>query len=206
MPKERIVSKFRQNRSTSTKQKIIDSAERYFSENGYYASSIQKLAAAAEVSVGSFYFYFKDKEELLIEVYRKQHERLLQTIQNELSKTDSYRADRKAWLRAFIHHLLDTYGISGKLRAELKTVNYGNERIAVQRREIRQNMFQQMMESIGQSLMIRDLRVKHPQIAFLFIIDMVDATYDRTADEEPLYRKEDVIEECFDAIYKYLFL
>jgi hypothetical protein len=63
-----------------------------------------------------------------------------------------------------------------------------------------------MMESIGSSPMINDLKVKHPQIALLFIIDMVDSTYDRIASGDKTDNTEDVMEECFDAVYKYLFL
>ena len=206
MAKKRIISKFKQSRSSNTKQKIIEAAECYFCQNGYYGSSVQKLADAANVSIGSFYFYFKDKDELLIEVYLRQNEKFLQTISNSLRKTDLYTSDRKAWINAFILDLLDTYGNSGKLRAELKALNYENPQISQQRKLIKNQTVKLMMDSIKNSLMINDLKVKHPQIAVLFIIDMVDSTYDRIASGDQTDNKEDVIEECFDAVYKYLFL
>lgn len=206
MVKKRIVSKFKQNRSSNTKQKIIEAAECYLCQNGYYGSSIQKLADAANISIGSFYFYFKDKDELLIEVYRRQNERFLQTISDSLSKTDLYASDRKAWIHAFILDLLSTYGNSGKLRTELKALNYENPQISEQRKLIKNQTVKLMMKSIGSSPMINDIKVKHPQIAVLFIIDMVDSTYDRIASDDKTDNKEDVIEECFDAVYKYMFL
>jgi AcrR family transcriptional regulator len=206
MAKERIVSKLKQTRGINTKEKIIEATERYFCENGYYEASIRKLADAANVSIGSFYFYFKDKDELLVEVYRRQNERFLQTISNSLSETEQYKNDRKTWLRKFILDLLGTYGNSGKLRSELKALNYENPQIALQKKQIKNQTVRLMMESIGSSPIINDLKVKHPQIALLFIIDMVDSTYDRIASGDKTDNTEDVMEECFDAVYKYLFL
>lgn len=206
MNQKRIVSKFKQTRSAGTKQKIVGAAEEYFCRNGFYGSSVQKLAGAANVSVGGFYFYFRDKEELLLEVCREQNERFLQAISGALGKTCRYQSDRRAWLREFISDVLAAYGNSGKLRAELKALNYENPRIARQKKQIKDRAVRLMMESIENSPMTGDLRVKHPGIALLFVIDMMDATYDRIESGDWAANREDVVEECVDAIYKYLFL
>lgn len=206
MAKKKVVSKFKQSRSLNTKQKIVEAAERYFCQYGYYGSSIQKLTNAANVSIGSFYFYFKNKEELLIEVYRRQNESFLQTINNSFSKVEQYRDNRKSWLHDFILDLIKTYGNSGNLRAELKVLDYENSEVANERRLIKKQTVELMMKSIKNSPIISDVTVKHPQIALLFVIDMMDATYERIANRNNTENKEDIIEECFDAIYKYLFL
>lgn len=206
MPKNRIVSKFKQSRSINTKRKIIQAAGQYFCCNGYYGSSVKGLANAAGVSVGSFYFYFKDKDELLIEVYRQQSEKFIKTIKNSLSKTEQYRKDRKAWLHEFILDLLNTYGDSWKLRLELKVLNYENPQVAVQRKLIKNRMIELMVKSIESSPMKADLKVKHLRTALLFIIDIVDAAYDRIASEGQSDNKEETIEECFSILYKYLLL
>lgn len=206
MAKERIVSKLKQTRSIDTKEKIVETAERYFCENGYYEASIRKLTEAARVSTGIFYFYFKDKDELLLEVSRRQNERFLHTISKAFSRVDSYKKDRKEWLRSFITDILDTYGDCGKLRTEIKALNYEKPQIASQKKMQKNQTINLMMESIESSLMMKDLKVKHPQIAVLFIIDMIDSTYDRIVSEDMADCKEAVIEECIDAIYKYLFL
>lgn len=206
MPKDRIVSKFKQSRSMNTKRKIIKAAGQYFCCNGYYGSSVKGLADAAGVSVGSFYFYFKDKDELLIEVYRQQSEKFIETICKSLCKTEQYRKDRKAWLHEFILDLLHTYGDSWKLRLELKVLNYENPQVAVQRELIKNRMIELMVKSIENSPMKADLKVKHLRTAILFIIDIVDAAYDRMYDEKQADQKDEIIEECFNIIYKYLML
>lgn len=206
MAKDRIVSKLKQARGINTREKIVEAAERYFCENGYFEASIRKLAEAADIAVGSFYFYFKDKDALLLEVSRRQNERFLHTIGESLAKTDCYKADRRQWLRSFILDLLNIYGNSGKLRSELKALNHENPEIARQKKMQNSQAIKLMMDSISSSLIMQDLKVQHPQIALLFLIDMVDSTYDRIASGEESQRNEDVIDECVDAIYKYLFL
>ncbi len=208
MTKKRITSKFKQTRSTNTKQAILEAAESCFCHKGYFETSVKELAAVANVSVGSFYFYFNDKAELLMEIYQKQHERFIRTILESLQKTEQYKKGRKAWLREFVLDLLQTYGQSTKMRCELKVLSYEDPKIGLQRKLISDQSLNRMMEFIHNSAMIHDLKVKNPRIAMLMVIDIVNFTYDRIADgnEHQAENKDDIIEECLDLIYKYLFL
>ena len=49
-------------------QTILQTAERLFCENGYSNTKIQDIAQAAEVAVGTVYFYFRNKEDLLLQL------------------------------------------------------------------------------------------------------------------------------------------
>src|SRR5882724_9208110 len=53
------------NRMTDTKQKILDTAERLFGEQGYAATSLRQVIAAAEVNVAAVHYHFGSKEDLL---------------------------------------------------------------------------------------------------------------------------------------------
>jgi TetR/AcrR family transcriptional repressor of nem operon len=48
----------------STKEKILTNAARIIREKGFNNTGIQEILTAAEVPKGSFYFYFKSKEDL----------------------------------------------------------------------------------------------------------------------------------------------
>lgn len=50
------------------KKQILHSALKYFSEKGYYATSVQEIASDCGISKGSLYKYFQSKEELFVEV------------------------------------------------------------------------------------------------------------------------------------------
>jgi AcrR family transcriptional regulator len=46
-------------------QSILDAAETLFAREGYAKAGMEQIADMAELSVGSLYFYFKNKEDLL---------------------------------------------------------------------------------------------------------------------------------------------
>jgi len=49
-------------------QTILAAAEKLFATEGYHKSSMEQIADASEVSVGAVYFYFKNKEDLIIQL------------------------------------------------------------------------------------------------------------------------------------------
>jgi AcrR family transcriptional regulator len=55
----------RQQRSAQTRRDILDAAARVFSEHGYAAGTTNRIAAAADVSIGSLYQYFPNKDAIL---------------------------------------------------------------------------------------------------------------------------------------------
>ena len=49
----------------NTKQRILDSAERLFAEEGYHATSLRSITAAAKVNLAAVNYHFGSKESLL---------------------------------------------------------------------------------------------------------------------------------------------
>lgn len=58
----------RQREREQRYQTILQAAETLFANEGYQKASMEQIADAAEVSVGAVYFYFKNKEDLLIQM------------------------------------------------------------------------------------------------------------------------------------------
>ena len=67
------------------KTQIIEAAENLFYLKGYSATTMQEIADMAELSKGTLYLYFKNKEELLLEVGNKAAESM-QSIAEEALK------------------------------------------------------------------------------------------------------------------------
>lgn len=61
---------FKQQRAARTYEALLDAAARVFAERGYDATQTPDVAAAAGVSTGALYRYFKDKRHLFIEMLR----------------------------------------------------------------------------------------------------------------------------------------
>lgn len=55
----------RQQRSAETRQRILDAAARVFAEYGYSKGTTNRIAAAADMSIGSLYQYFPNKDAIL---------------------------------------------------------------------------------------------------------------------------------------------
>ncbi len=58
----------RQREREQRYQTILKAAEGLFAVDGYHKTSMEKIADAAEVSVGTVYFYFKNKEDLIVQM------------------------------------------------------------------------------------------------------------------------------------------
>jgi AcrR family transcriptional regulator len=61
---------FKQQRAARTYEKLLDAAATVFAERGYEATQTPDVAAAAGVSTGALYRYFRDKRHLFIEMLR----------------------------------------------------------------------------------------------------------------------------------------
>ncbi len=63
-----ITGRRRQREKEQRYQIILQAAERLFCEHGYPNTKIQDIAEAAEVAVGTVYFHFRNKEDLLLQL------------------------------------------------------------------------------------------------------------------------------------------
>lgn len=57
-----------QARKAARRAKILEAARRLFAREGYHAATVPAIVAEAASSVGSFYFYFQDKEDVFAAV------------------------------------------------------------------------------------------------------------------------------------------
>ena len=74
MENSKPVSKAALRRQREREQRyrtILDAAETLFARKGYQQTSMDEIADQAEVSVGTVYFYFKKKEDLLIALLKE---------------------------------------------------------------------------------------------------------------------------------------
>lgn len=58
----------RQREREQRLETILGAAGKLFAGEGYHKASMEKIADTAEVSVGTLYFYFKNKEDLLVKL------------------------------------------------------------------------------------------------------------------------------------------
>ncbi len=69
----------------STRERILDEAERMFHRKGIGATSINNLIEAADVQRGTLYHYFSGKQELAMHVIRRAGEKHMSFVEQSLS-------------------------------------------------------------------------------------------------------------------------
>lgn len=69
-------------------QTILAAAGRLFAEEGYHKTGMERIADEAELSVGTLYFYFKNKEDLLIQLLDQTGHELRNLLGREFQEAD----------------------------------------------------------------------------------------------------------------------
>ena len=72
--------------SEEKQKNILNASAEVFAEKGYYQASIQNITQKAGVSTGTFYIYYKNKEEKLRkkkEYYYKNREEILRKMKEK---------------------------------------------------------------------------------------------------------------------------
>ncbi len=72
------------NLDINKQQKLIKAAITEFSNNNYYDVSINKIISNASIPRGSFYMYFKDKDDLFLYIIDEYNKKLNDIVKNML--------------------------------------------------------------------------------------------------------------------------
>ena len=90
---------------------ILQAATRLFVSNGYSAISMREIAEACGISKAALYYHFKDKEELLLEIFRDYLRETSRLIDASQSQDGSPRERIEALARAIFAQPPDQRGI-----------------------------------------------------------------------------------------------
>ncbi|MDO8650927.1 MAG: TetR/AcrR family transcriptional regulator [Undibacterium sp.] len=85
------------------RQRLVESAMLVFAEKGVGASVIPDVVAAAEVSQGTFYNYFRTNEEILVAVSEELNNELLAMIESEVGSYQDPVKRIACGIRLYLH-------------------------------------------------------------------------------------------------------
>lgn len=94
----------RDSKKQERQEKILVEALKLFTEKGYFNTSVSDIQTAANLSVGSLYNYFKNKEAIAISLFSNIENCLYEAL-CEIEKKHDTAYDR---CRAIIQHLFET--------------------------------------------------------------------------------------------------
>jgi AcrR family transcriptional regulator len=81
---------------------LMQAAVQVFARKGYHAATVRDVVAEAGVAVGTFYFYFPDKETLFTYLYDETAEFLLQALAQSLQRGGGLPRQFQAGLQAYL--------------------------------------------------------------------------------------------------------
>lgn len=73
-------------RKDEKRKLIFETAAKVFAENGYHQTSVKDITETAQISVGTFYLYFKNKEDLF--------EKLYDEMEHIVNKINGYASEK----------------------------------------------------------------------------------------------------------------
>ena len=82
---------------------MMQAAVQVFAEKGYYAATVRDIVKAADVAIGTFYFYFPDKETLFVHLYEETADFLLQTIDQAVRSRAELAQQLPRGIQAYIN-------------------------------------------------------------------------------------------------------
>ena len=97
----------KQRKEYFTRKKIINAAKKLFQEKGYKKTSVDEIADNSILSKGTFYHYFKSKENLFISAMKETEVEVFELL-DEIVSTASTK-DSKEILKNLIAGMLDYF-------------------------------------------------------------------------------------------------
>jgi AcrR family transcriptional regulator len=98
----RSTDKTRQKKDVK-RTNLMQSAVRVFAEKGYHAATIRDVVDDAGVAIGTFYFYFPDKETLFVYLYEETADFLLQAIEQAITGRVTLPKQITAALQSYVN-------------------------------------------------------------------------------------------------------
>lgn len=149
------VSARRQREQQLRRESIVEAAWKLFEQNGFEQTTVDQIAALAELGKGTIYSYFKSKEEIYIAILEKKldllEQKMREAVANPQSAVDAlyglydafieYHRDRKGFIDTLFVQIDDQIlyrlgGVVGGLKSKAsvwmeivgKTIQWGIER------------------------------------------------------------------------------
>ncbi|HPI89715.1 MAG TPA: TetR/AcrR family transcriptional regulator [Spirochaetota bacterium] len=111
-----------QQRGIESREKIIEAARALFSEKGYHSANALEIAARAGLATGTFYSYFNNKKEVLIEIIRTFYKETVEDVfAVSLLEINDARPSiiGKTEGRKLVHYMIETLFTAHSLNPEL---------------------------------------------------------------------------------------
>ena len=136
MPKKPAQLAVRRPRGTLTDELILDVSSKLFRERGYDRTNLDDVAAALSVTKASLYYYFRNKEEILLACISASYARMREGLARADDPAYSGRRRVELMMRVYMEVISDDTGVSIVLADERVMSESGQKQYREMRREL----------------------------------------------------------------------
>ena len=202
MESKKTIREPQQIRSIQTKEKILNAAYKLFCEKGFYKTTTNEIARVAEISIGSLYVYFRDKDTILLELLDRYNESFMNFHEDLDYNMKDYTHDLMLWLQQFIKNMIKIHIGSRELNQELMILCHTIPEVAAVM-EKQQEKVQNI--TLDHLVCFKDMfRVKDLEAASIVAKNLISSTVDQVVFYENKINDERIINAGVDAVYQYL--
>lgn len=189
----------KQKRSIEKRNKIKEVALELFSDKGYYNISSNEIAKKANVSIGTFYSYFSDKDSLICELTKDYYISILDRIPNN-DFLDSSNA--KDIIKSYIEIIFEAHSYNSNFHKEITILALSNEKFRLLEEELNKYMYDKILSILKNNKDL--LKVNNLENALFIILNSVESVVHSIMFYDSPYDKEDIIDELTNMLYSYL--
>ncbi|PJZ77757.1 TetR family transcriptional regulator [Leptospira neocaledonica] len=158
-PKKKIVRNPVQDRSIARKENLIEAAYKLVKRNGYDETGIRDIVEEAGVSIGTFYAYYKDKNDIALEVIRKYSEEFYGNLASETIGSLPETADIVQIILEILTRMRKSALKNKKLHKEFAILYLADQELSIavkkiERERIGKEVFK-LLEYFGKNLKLR---------------------------------------------------
>jgi len=165
--------------NASTRVEILKSAAIAFRRLGYHGATVEQIAAALEMKKGNLYYYYRNKEEILLACHQYSLDRLLALLE-EVERSDASPDDKlRRLIVSFVHTILDElHGTA--LFLDLEALTPSHRTLVVTRRDQFDHGMRRVIEDGVRTGVFGDINAKLLSFAILGAVNWIPRWYQPT--------------------------
>lgn len=190
----------RQKRGVETRQRIEKAAFQLFAEKGIHGTNTKTISEKAGVSVGSFYAYFKNKQQLLLEILEDFLNRVYLTVWKDLGSYTVEELNRDN-VKSIIVNVFAAYDLAPRFLSQTHALRYSDPDInRIYERE-RHREVEQILTLIKNNQ--NRLHVRDPYATAIIVHNAVEHVAHTAKFIGPEIEESRLIDELTDIIYDF---
>ncbi len=180
----------KQERSRRTREKLIQAAAQLFEERGFEKTTSNDIAAAAGVSIGSFYAYFSDKRQLLLLLFEQRIAERLDAVFSNFTEDDLTGGDLRGCIERCIRRTFINKADSPGLTRLIYDLAPKDEAVGALCRRLMNDSVQNLERLLRQAAVIGLTQLADPQVTATAIVYAVEAVARKCVFEDELPESE----------------